>query len=219
MSEQLEKTERTRLRRSHQRGHFDRSVINGILDSTPLCHFGYVLDDAPQVTPTLHWREGDFVYWHGSSASRAIKASIGNQVCLTVTQLDGFVLARSAFHHSVNFRSVMIYGTAEAVTDPDVKMQKFKNLIEHLYPGRWDGLRPALDKEVKATAILRIPITEASAKIREGMPNDDEPDYDLPIWAGVIPVQSVLLPVIDDPRNLDGVAQPGGLGRVLDISR
>ncbi len=213
----LEVTERTRLRRSHERGYFDRATINDILDATPLCHVGYQLDSQPQVTPTLHWREGDRIYWHGSSASRALRASLDTPVCLTVTQLDGFVLARSAFHHSVNFRSVMIYGTPEATTDPAAKMEKFKNLIEHLYPGRWDSLRPALDKEVKATAVLSMPITEASAKVRTGMPNDDAPDYDLPIWAGVIPVTQGLGAPQPDPRNLDGVAQPDGLDDVLGL--
>ncbi len=215
MTDQLEQTERTRLRRRHHRGHFDRATIYEILDSTPLCHFGYNLDGAPQVTPTLHWREGDHIYWHGSSASRALKAAIGSPVCLTVTQMDGLILARSAFHHSVNFRSVMIYGTPVATTDPDEKMQKFKNLIEHLYPSRWDSLRPVLDKEVKATAILSMPIDEASAKIKNDMPVDDEEDYDLPIWAGVVPVTTGLGAPIPDPRNLDSIEQPEGLDQIL----
>lgn len=218
MTDQLEQTERTRLRRRHHRGSFDRAVINDILDSTPLCHVGYQLDGHTQVTPTLHWREGDHIYWHGSSASRALRAAEGTPICLTVTQLDGLILARSAFHHSVNFRSVMIYGTPVATTDPDQKMEKFRNLIEHLYPGRWDSLRPALDKEVKATAILSMPITEASAKVKNDLPVDDEEDYDLPIWAGVIPVTQILGAPQPDPRNLDEVGQPDGLDQVLGLS-
>lgn len=207
-------TERTKLRRAYERGSFDRATINGILDATPLCHVGYLQDGKPAVTPTLHWREGDHVYWHGSSASRALRSSDGLDVCLTVTLLDGLVLARSAFHHSANYRSVMIYGRAHKIVDPQEKAEKLHSFVENLLPGRWDGLRPMTDKEIKATTILSLPITEASAKVRSGGPKDDEEDYALPIWAGVVPVSTVLGPVEDDPRNLEDVAQPAHLARI-----
>ena len=201
-------TERTRLRRAHERGRFDRETIHGILDAMPLCHVGFVLDDAPCVLPTLQWREGDRVYWHASRAGRGVRAQTGAAVCLTVTLLDGMVLARSAFHHSANYRSVMIFGAPEAVTDPDAKREKMKNLIEAFYPGRWARLRPLNDQEAKATTILSLPIAEASAKIRAGGPVDDAADYALPIWAGVLPLRYAKGEVEPDERNLPGVTPP-----------
>ncbi|MCP5363785.1 MAG: pyridoxamine 5'-phosphate oxidase family protein [Hyphomicrobiales bacterium] len=208
MSEHLPITERTRLRRSHDRGRFDRAAIYAILDAMPLCHVGYIIDDKPAVTPTLQWREGDHVYWHGSSASRAVRASEDCEVCLTVSLLDGLVLARSAFHHSVNYRSVMIFGRATKVVDPDVKAEKLRNLIEFLYPGRWDMLRPMTEQEAKATAVLSLPIEEASAKVRSGGPIDDEADYALPIWSGVIPIELITGAPQPDPRNMCDVKVP-----------
>jgi hypothetical protein len=210
-STQLQKTERTRLRRLHDRGHYDRDTVHSILDATPFCHVGYVIDGKPAVTPTFHWREGDRVYWHGSSASRALRASEGSEVCLTVSLLDGLVLARSGFHHSANYRSVMIFGEATRTTDPEAKLERLKNFIEGLYPGRWDSLRPVTAQELKATAVLSLPIDEASAKIRTGQPVDDEADYSLPIWAGVLPVRYAVGNPEPDPRNSDGVTEPPGL--------
>jgi len=207
-SEQLPVTDRTRLRRLHSRGAHDRATIDAILDAMPLCHVGYVRDGKPVVTPTLQWREGDRVYWHGSSASRALRAADGTDVCLTVSILDGLVLARSAFHHSVNYRSVMIFGRATAVDDPAEKVARMRTFVEGLYPGRWDGLRPLTDQEVKATTVLSMPIDEASAKIRTGGPVDDDEDYALPIWAGVVPVTLILGAPEADPRNLSEVAEP-----------
>jgi len=202
-------TQRTKLRRAHERGKFDRGSINAILDATPLCHVGYLLDGKPAVTPTLQWREGDTVYWHGSSASRAIRSASGLDVCLTVTLMDGLVLARSAFHHSANYRSVMIYGRAVKVDDPEVKVQKLRNFVDNILPGRWESLRPMNDQEIKATTVLALPIEEASAKIRDGGPKDDDEDYELPIWAGIIPFETVVREAQDDPRNLPGVDRPG----------
>ena len=204
----LEVTPRTRLRRVHKRGHFDRETLYRVLDSTIICHVGYVIDGKPAVTPTLHWREGDHVYWHGSSASRALRAASGLDVCLTVSHMDGIVVARSGFHHSVNYRSAMLYGRAEPVTDPAEKFERLETFIEMILPGRWEGLRPMTDQEVKATSILRIPIEEASAKIRDGGPVDDEEDYELPIWSGVIPLETRIGTPIPDPRNLAGVERP-----------
>lgn len=208
MKQDLPKTERTRLRRYHERGHFDRETIYAILDAMPLCHVGYVIDGKPAVAPTLQWRDGDRVYWHGSSASRGLRAAEGMDVCLTVSLLDGFVLARSGMHHSANYRSVMIYGQAAKITDPAEKEASLKTFVEKLYPGRWDMLRPMNEQEAKATTILSMPIEEASAKVRAAGPVDDEEDYALPIWSGVVPVSFAIGEPEADPRNLDGVAVP-----------
>lgn len=205
---ELAVTERTRLKRVHQRGVFERKKIYEILDAMPLCHVGYVVDGRPFVTPTFQWREGDRVYWHGSSASRALRASKGAEVCLTVTLLDGMVLARSAFNHSANYRSVMIFGEAEKTEGDDAKTARLKTFVEQFFPGRWDELRPMHAQELKATTILSMPIEEASAKIRTGDPSDDEDDYALPIWAGVIPISLNAAAPTADPRNLEGVAMP-----------
>ena len=200
-------TERTRLRRAHKRGAFDRETIDAILDAQPLCHVGYVLDGKPVVTPTLQWREGDHIYWHGSKASRALRAAQGAEVCVTVTILDGFVMARSGFHHSVNSRSVMLFGRAELVPDAD-KPAKLEGMLNTLFPGSPATLRPDHAQDIKATTILSLPIAEGAAKVRTGPPVDDDEDYALPIWAGVIPVETRTLPPIPDPRNLEGVEMP-----------
>lgn len=192
MPGELTPTERTRLRRVHQRGHFDRETIDAILDAGLICHVGYTIDGLPYVTPTIYWREGDHVYWHGSSASRMLRKSVGTDVCLTVTHLDGLVIARSAFHHSANYRSVMLFGRATKVTDREEKLARMKTFVDGVFPGRWDTLRPINEQEMKATTLLSIPIDEASAKVRTGPPVDDEEDYPLPIWAGVVPVSTVL---------------------------
>ena len=157
MSDQLQPTERTRLRRLRERGHFDRDTINTILDAMPMCHVGYVLDGYPVVMPTIQWREGDHVYWHASAGGRGIKAAKEQQVCMTVSLLDGLVLARSGLHHSANFRSLMIFGKATPITDPETKRLKLNRMIDTLYPGRSELLRPISDIEVKQTAILSLP--------------------------------------------------------------
>ena len=208
MPDKVEQTERTRLRRYHERGHYDRATIDAILDAMPLCHVGYLIDGKPVVMPTFQWREGDHVYWHASSAGRGIRNAQDNEVCLTVSILDGLVLARSGMHHSANSRSVMIFGTARRIADPAEKLDKLKGFIEKMYPGRWDTLRPITDQEAKATAILSLPITEASAKVRSGGPVDDEEDYALPIWAGVIPVSTQIGEPVPDERNLPDVEEP-----------
>ncbi|UWQ62047.1 pyridoxamine 5'-phosphate oxidase family protein [Leisingera caerulea] len=208
------KTERSRLRRAHERGLYDRETVYQVLDAMPLGHIGYQINGAPSVLPTLQWREGDHVYWHGSSASRAIRAMEGAEVCLTVTCMDGYVLARSAFHHSVNFRSAMLFGVAEKVTDEDAKAASLKAMVDHIFPGRWDALRPMARQELKATALMRMPIEEGAAKIRTGAPKDDEEDYTLPIWAGVVPMAMELKPPQPDPANLEGVAMPDHLSRI-----
>lgn len=201
-------SDRVRIRRAHLRGRYDRATIDAILDAQPLCHVGYVKDGHPFVTPTLQWRDGDRVYWHGSAASQALNAAGGTPVCLTVSCLDGFVLARSAFHHSVNYRSVMILGEPEVITDPETVTRHVDTFVDGLFPGRGSMLRAHLKQEIKATTVLSLPISEASAKVREGGPIDDEEDYALPIWAGVIPVRTIVGEPEADPRNLAGVEMP-----------
>ncbi len=205
------KTERTRVRRLPDRGHYDAATIHAILDAVPICHVGYVIDGMPSVTPTFHWREGDHVYWHGSRASGALRAQEGADVCLTVTLLDGMVLARSAFNHSANYRSAMIFGRPTAITDEERKRAHLETFVNALFPDRWDLLRPVKEKELAATTVLSMPISEASAKIRTGDPHDDEEDYALPIWAGVLPITLHVGEPIPDPRNLPGAEEPEGL--------
>lgn len=201
-------TERTRLKRMNKRAKYDAETVHGILDAMPICNVGYLFNGTPYVTPTLQWREGDRVYWHGSSASRMLEACEEAQVCLTVSIIDGFVMARSAFNHSCNYRSVMVFGTATKVTDPAEKERRLRNFTEGLWPGRWAMLRQMTAQELKATTVLSLPLDEASAKVRTGPPGDDEEDSALPVWAGVIPVRHEVLAPIDDPRLLPGIAPP-----------
>lgn len=201
-------SERTRVKRVAKRAHYDAETVHGILDATPICNVGYVFNGTPYVTPTLQWREGDHLYWHGSSASRMLEACEEAEVCVTVSLIDGFVMARSAYNHSCNYRSVMVFGTAKKVTDVAEKELRLKNFTNGLWPGRWDMLRKMTAQELKATTVLKLPLVESSAKVRTGPPGDDEEDYALPIWAGVIPVQQQVLAPIDDPRLLPGVKVP-----------
>jgi uncharacterized protein len=201
-------SDRVRVKRLHERGAYDRATIDAILDACPIAHVGYTFNGQPYVTPTLQWREGDHVYWHGSAASRMLETSDGADVCVTVTLIDGIVLARSAFHHSVNYRSVMLLGRAKMVTDPTEKELRLKAFTDSLFPGRWDVLRPATALELKATSVLSLPISEASAKIRTGPPKDDEEDYALDIWAGVLPLRVETLAPVDDPLLRAGIAPP-----------
>ncbi|RYH07406.1 pyridoxamine 5'-phosphate oxidase family protein [Tropicimonas sp. IMCC6043] len=207
-------TDRSRLRRTHERGAYDRESLYAVLDAQPLCTIGYVIDGKPFATPTLQWREGNHVYWHGSSASRMLKASRGKEVCLTVSCLDGWVLARSAMHHSVNFRSALLFGTPFQVEAPEDKTARLRTMMERLFPGRWEMLRAMTEQELKATMVLGMDIDEGAAKVRSGPPKDDEADYVLPIWAGVIPVRSITLPPLPDPRNLEGVAMPAHVSEI-----
>lgn len=202
-------TNRVRLRRAHQRGSYDDQSIHQIVDATSQCSVGYVKDGHPYVTSTVHWREGNHLYWHGSSASGMLRASTDADVCVNISILDGFVMARSGFHHSINYRSVMIFGKAHKVVDPDEKTDRLKSFVEGLFPGRWDTLRPPTIQEMKATTILGMSLDEASAKVRTGQPIDDEGDYDLPIWSGVIPVETIVGEPVSDPKNLPGVRVPG----------
>jgi uncharacterized protein len=201
-------TERTRVKRLNKRAKYDEDTIHGILDASPFCSVGYVFKGSPYVTPTLQWREGDHIYWHGSSASRMLEACEDAEVCLTVSIIDGFVMARSAFNHSCNYRSVMVFGKAYKVTDRDEKLARLKTFTEKLFPGRWDTLRPVTDKELKATTMLGLSLNEASAKVRDGRPGDDEEDLQFPIWSGVIPLRTEVLAPVNDPLGIPGLEPP-----------
>jgi hypothetical protein len=202
-------TPRTRLRRLHEKAAYDFGTIAAVLDAQPLAHIAHLVDGAPRLMPTLQWREGDRVFWHGSSASRMIKAATGAEVCLSVSLLDGLVLARSGLEHSVQFRSVTVFGRAEQVTGPD-KARQLELMMEGMFPGRWPQLRPMTAQELKATAVLSLPLTEASAKLSTGGPLDPEADQGWPVWAGVVPITQVL----GTPES-DGVP----LGPVPEVKR
>ena len=208
-------TERTRLRRSHQRGHYDRKTVYEILDAGLVCHVGYVIDGQPYVTGTAYWREGDRVYWHGSSASKMLRhQKAGVDVCFTVSLLDGLVLARSGFHSSINYRSVMALGRAYLVDEREEKLAALVAFSDRLTPGRWEELKPPSDQEMKATTVIGLKLEEVAAKIRTGPPNDDEEDLALPVWAGVVPVTTNLGAPEDDPRLTPGIAAPDYLERI-----
>ncbi len=202
-------TDRTRVRREPERGVYDRATIDAILDEGLICHLGFVHEGQPYVIPTLHARIGDRVYVHGSAASRMLRALEGGvDACLTVTIVDGLVLARSIFNHSVNYRSVVVLGRATAVQDADEKTRALEAFSEHLLPGRWAEVRPPTPTELKATWILGLPLDEASAKIRSGPPVDDEDDYALQVWAGVIPLAVAAGEPQPDPRLTVAVPAP-----------
>lgn len=215
-------TERNRLRRRHERGRFDKASVYDILDAALFAHIAYVKDGQPFCTPTAFWREGDTLYWHGSAASRMIRFQApGVPVCLTVTHLDALILARSGFHHSVNYRSVMAFGTARLVEDDDHKRQALDAFIDRLYPGRSTAIRPPTAQELKATSVVVMPMEQASGKLRETHVSDDEADYALPIWAARIPVRTVLGEAEACPRQHPDARVPAAMagfapGRTLD---
>ena len=198
MSE-FQKRERNTVRRLAKRGRYDRDSIYGILDEGFLCHLGFIVEDQPYVIPTLYGRSGDTIFVHGSSVSRMLKnLSEGVRVCVTVTITDGIVLARSAFHHSMNYRSVTAFGTGVEIADGEEKMNALKVISESVLPGRWEKVRLPNQKELNVTTVIAIEIEDAAAKMREGDPQDDTADYELPIWAGVIPlVNSYGIPIAD----------------------
>lgn len=199
--ETIAPTARTRVKRMPKRAAYDRDAIYSILDTALVCHVGFALDRQPFVIPTLHVRIAERLYIHGSAASRMLGAAAdGTPIAVTVTHIDGLVLARSAFHHSVNYRSAVILGAATLVTDLGEKFAVMKGLIDHVAPGRWDHIRHPNEKELAATSVLSIPIVEASAKLRSGDPLDDEADYAMPVWAGQIPFMTLALTPIADAR-------------------
>ena len=190
---------RTRIRRKAERADYDTEAIAAIVDAAVICSVAFQIDGAVHAIPTIHWRDGEHLYIHGAKASRMLKALTEGEACITIALADGLVLARSAMHHSMNYRSVVIYGRFELVTDPVEKQRSLQALIDGLYPGRWDTLRPINDKELNATSVLRIPLSEASAKARDGGVKDDDEDLAWPVWAGVIPLTTV----IGTPRTED----------------
>lgn len=192
---------RTKVVREPDRAVYDRAEVNAILDEGFLCHVGFVVDGQPFVIPTSYGRDGNVLYIHGSAASRMLRnLDRGIPVCITVTLLDGLVLARSIFNHSMNYRSVVILGTATLVSDPGEKLKALRALSEHIIPQRWDDSRQPNEKELKATSALRVPIEEFSAKVRKGPAIDDEPDYAFPTWAGVLPLETAAGAPIRDER-------------------
>jgi nitroimidazol reductase NimA-like FMN-containing flavoprotein (pyridoxamine 5'-phosphate oxidase superfamily) len=199
--EKLTQTARTTLKRLPQRGAFDRDSINQILDEGFICHVGFAVDGQPFVLPTGYARAGDRLLIHGSQASRMLRTlGQGIDVCLTVTLIDGLVLARSAFNHSMNYRSVVVLGRAVLVDEREEKLTALRALSDHMIPGRWDDVRKPSERELQLTTVLSLPLDEASAKVRTGPPLDDEEDYELPVWAGVIPLRMVANAPHPDPR-------------------
>ena len=202
MSEPYTPSVRTRVVREAHRGVYDRETVYRILDEGFICHVGFIVDQQPFVIPTGYGRAGDNLYIHGSAASRMLRRiDQGISVCVTVTLLDGLVLARSIFNQSRNYRSVVVLGTAVAVQNPTEKLEALRALSEHILPGRWNDSRKPNEKELKATLVLRLPITEFSAKVRQGPPIDDEEDYSFPTWAGVVPLHLVTGAPIPDERT------------------
>ncbi|EWY38607.1 flavin-nucleotide-binding protein [Skermanella stibiiresistens SB22] len=215
-------SDRNRVKRLHERGSYDRAAVHAILDAGMLCHVAYVIDGQPYCTPTLYWREGDTLYWHGSSASRMLRhLKEGIAANLTVSHLDGLVLARSGFNHSANYRSAMCFGTARIVEDPDEKAAALRAVVDRFYPDRSASLRPITAQEIKATTVIGMAIDQASAKIRAKGVADEEEDYGHPVWAGVLPIRTIIGEEQPCPRLLPEIARPEELaiyraGETLD---
>jgi nitroimidazol reductase NimA-like FMN-containing flavoprotein (pyridoxamine 5'-phosphate oxidase superfamily) len=210
----MKTTARTQLRRLPERGSHDLETIHAILDASFLAHVGFSVDGQPFVIPTLYGRDGDTLYLHGSAASRMLRElETGVAACVNVTIVDGLVLARSAFHHSMNYRSVVAFGKARKIDDPERKTHALRVISEHLIAGRWNDVRGPNEKELKATAVLEFSIEEASAKIRTGPPKDDEEDYALPVWAGILPLQLEAKAPVPDPLLANGASVPEYVSR------
>lgn len=206
---QFTPTERTKVKRLAKRGAYDRETIYPILDEAFLCHVGFVVEGQPYVIPTGYARVGDKLYIHGSAASRMLRTlAEGVQVCVTITLIDGLVLARSAFHHSMNYRSVVILGMAKLVEDPQDKWKALHAFTDHVVHGRWQDVRKPTDQEIKATTVLSLPLEEVSAKIRSGPPIDEDEDYQLPVWAGVLPLRLTPSEALTDARALRDLQPP-----------
>ncbi len=207
--EEFAKTERNQVRRIAKRGKYDKETIYPILDEGFLCHVSFCINEQPFIIPTLFARVEDAIYIHGSHISRMLKTlAEGVPICLSVTLVDGLVLARSAFHHSMNYRSTVIFGTGKLVTDEAEKLLALKAISDHLLPERWEDCRQPNAKELNVTSVIKIEIEEASAKIREGMPVDDKEDYDLPIWAGVLPITQTFGAPVSDGKLSKNIETP-----------
>lgn len=205
----MNSTKRSELRRLPVRGSHDPETIHAILDAGFLAHVGFCVNGQPFVIPTLFGREGDTIYLHGSAASRMLnQLATGVPACVTVTHVDAFVLARSAFHSSMNYRSAVVFGTAKEIQERERKLHALQTISEHLLRGRWNDVRQPTDQELKATTVLEMAIEEASAKIRTGPPSDDEEDYALPVWAGLLPIEPKIKDPIPDERLKAGVEIP-----------
>lgn len=214
MNDSITQTERTRLRRLPKRGSFDRETVYSILDEAFICHIGFTVEGQPYVIPTAFGRIEDDLYIHGSSASRMLRTlSGGVEMCFTTTLVDGLVIARSAFHHSINYRSVVVLGKATLVDDLDEKNRALEAVTDHIVPGRWADVRWPNELELKATSVLKLPIDEASAKIRTGPPIDDDEDYELDVWAGVLPLKFSTGAPLDDKRLKDGITVPQNIAK------
>ena len=213
MSE-FEKKSKNKVKRHPDRAIYDKDVIYQIIDEAIICHVGFAQGKQPYVIPTLHARRGDEILLHGATTSRLIKhVAAGNEVCITMTLLDGLVLARSVFNHSANYRSAVLFGRGTLIESREEKLQALKDFTEGLIPGRWEDVRQPNEKELMATSIVSIPIQLGSAKIRQGPPDDDEPDLELPVWAGVVPIKQQIGEPTDDPKLKDGITVPEYLQR------
>ncbi len=212
----FEKTSRNTVKRMPARGQYDREIIYPIIDSALICHVGFVQDGQPFVIPTIHARQGDSIFLHGAKASRMLKhIASGEPVCITVTHVDGLVLARSVFHHSMNYRSATVFGRGQLIEDEAEKMAALAVITEHLMPGRWDDARQPTPLEMNATTVVEIFIESAAAKMRNGPPSDDEEDYALPVWAGVLPLGTQWLAPVNDEKLREGIALPPYLQMAL----
>ncbi len=209
------KTPRNTVKRVPKRGHYDKATVHSLLDDSFVCHVGFSVEGQPYVLPTLYGRKGDTIYLHGAVTSR-LMTHLEKEVpvCVTVTHVDGLVLARSVFHHSANYRSAVLFGKARSVA-PENKMEAFEQITNHIIKGRWEEARLPNAKELKATAVLAFEIEEASAKIREGGPVDDKEDYELPIWAGVVPIREVIGEAIADERLAKGIVIPDSVQKYV----
>jgi nitroimidazol reductase NimA-like FMN-containing flavoprotein (pyridoxamine 5'-phosphate oxidase superfamily) len=203
-----EVTPRTTVKRVAERGSHDPALIDAVIDEALICHLGFIDGGTPFVVPTIHGRRGDTVYFHGSPASRALRRSTGAEVCLTITILDGLVLARSAFHHSMNYRSVMVLGRAREVTDAEEKLQALRAIVEHVCPGRWEAARRPNLREFSKTLVVALSLEEASVKVRSGPPVDEDEDHDLDVWAGVLPLEIEAGTAVPDELMNPGLAAP-----------
>lgn len=212
----FEKTERNSVHRLAQRGQYNKETIYAIVDEAKICHVGFTADEQPYVIPTIHARHENMLYLHGAKASRMLKhIAAGNPVCIAVTLLDGLVLARSVFHHSMNYRSVVLFGTGTLVADDAEKLHALEILTNKLVAGRWDDARQPTLKEMNATSVVALSLESASAKIRVGAPSDDEEDYALPIWAGVLPLRQQALALEPDPKLNAGIPVPDYLEKLV----
>ena len=209
MTDTFPKTARNKVKRMPERGHYDAATIYPIIDAALICHVGFAIDDQPYIIPTLHARQGDTILLHGAKGSRLLRhIQSGGEVCITITLLDGIVLARSVFHHSINYRSAVLFGTGAVIADEQARLQALEAFTERLIPGRWQDARQPNAHELRQTTVVAVPIASASAKLRSGPPGDEAEDYDLPVWAGVLPLQQIVGTPLADPQLKPGIALP-----------